>query len=501
MSESFPGLPPPPPPAEARTASAVILWREGPRGRELFWVMRGGALRFAGGFYAFPGGRLDAEDAAVPVPGFAGEAAALRACAARELFEETGVLLARGGAPPSAGERAAARRDLLAGALGFGAFLARHGLAVDGAALAEAGRWLTPPQFPVRYDAHVFLARLPEGEAAEVWPGELTSGAWIAAADAEARWARGDVLLHPPNLWGVQCLARAAPPACLDLLRAPPATEAFVTRRVEFQQGLFLAALRTPTLLPATHTNAWMPALAGGGLAVVDPGSPYPEEQVRLERVLDDLAADGLAPREIWVTHHHADHVGGIAALRARHAGVVVRAHPDTASRLPAGSGPVEPLRDGDLLDGRWRALHTPGHARGHVAFLDERTGALLAGDMVSTLSTIVVDPPEGDMADYLASLERLRSLAPRTLFPAHGPPTQGAVAKLAEYLAHRRAREEKVLAAVEPAGALADVTRRAYDDTPEFLLPVAERSCLASLEKLARDGKVTLDGGEWRRA
>jgi endoribonuclease LACTB2 len=500
LSESFPGLPPPPPPEEPRTASAVILWRDGPRGRELFWVKRGGALRFAGGFYAFPGGRLDDADALVPVAGFDGLAAALRACAAREIFEETGVLLARGDRLPSGDERQAARRDLLAGALSFGDFLARHGLAVSGDALAEAGRWLTPPQFPLRYDAHVFLARLPDGEAADVWPGELTSGEWIAAADAEALWAKGDVLLHPPNIWGIQCLAGDAPPACLARLREPPAADGFVTRRVEFQKGLFLAALRTPTLLPATHTNAWIAALDGGGLAVVDPGSPYPEEQARLERVLDDLAADGLAPREIWVTHHHADHVGGIAALRARHA-VVLRAHPDTASRLPADAGEVAPLDDGEVLHGRWRALHTPGHARGHVAFLDERTGALLAGDMVSTLSTIVIDPPEGDMADYLASLERLRDLAPRTLFPAHGPPTQGAVAKLAEYLGHRRAREDKVVAALDPPAPLGEVTRRAYDDTPEFLLPVAERSCLASLEKLAREGRARLAGGVWRRA
>src|SRR5919197_4614896 len=316
MSESFPGLPPPPPPEPPRVAAAVILWRDGPRGREIFWVLRGGTLRFAGGFYAFPGGRLDDEDAAVPVPGFRGPAAALRACAVREVFEETGILLATGARPPSPAERGAARRRLLAGELEFFVFLARDGLSVDGERLHVAGRWITPEHSPVRYDAHVFVARLPEGEEAEVWQGELTHGEWIAADDAVARWERGEVLLHPPNLWGVQCLARAAPPACLDLLRAPPATEGFITRRIEFQKGLFFAALRTPTLPPATHTNCWIAEVGDGALALVDPGSPYPEEQAHLERILDDLAAEGLAPREIWVTHAHADHVGGIGAVR-----------------------------------------------------------------------------------------------------------------------------------------------------------------------------------------
>lgn len=498
MSESFPGFPDPPPPAKPRVATVVILWRPGPRGRELLWVKRG-AVSFAGGFYAFPGGRLDEEDRDVPVPGVDRERAALTACAAREIFEETGVLLAVG-APLSRDERARARRALLDGALSFGAFLAGSGLALDAALLEPAGRWITPVHYPVRYDARAFLARLPEGEEAEVWPGELESGEWISAVDAISRWERGDVLLHPPNLWGAQCLARVEPPACLDLLRAPPAMQGFVTRRVEFQRGLFLAALRTPTLPPATHTNSWLVQLDGGGLAVVDPGSPYPEEQAQLEAVLADLAAEGLAPREIWLTHAHCDHVGGIAALRARHP-LVLRAHRDAAARLPSGAGPVALVEDGEVLDGRFRALHTPGHALGHVAFLDERTGALLAGDMISTLSTIVIDPPEGDMAAYLRSLARLRDLGPRTLFPAHGSPTQAAVEKLDEYLAHRRERELLVLEALSGGGSLEEVTERAYRDTPCFLHPLAARSCLAILEKLAGEGLARLDGGGWSLA
>ena len=498
MSETFPGLPEPQPPPPPHVASAVILWREGPRGRELFWVKRGGAVRFAGGFYAFAGGRLDEEDRRVPVPNVEGERAALVACAARELFEETGVLVAAG-ALPSAEERRAARRALLDGSLGFGAFLYRHGLAVDAERFLPAGRWITPEHFPVRYDAHVFLARLPEGEEAEVWPGELTKGEWITAAEAVRRWEGGEVLLHPPNLWGVQCLARAGPPACLDLLRAPPDTEGFITRRIEFQRGVFLVSLRTPTLPPATHTNCWILDLGGGSLAIVDPGSPHPEEQVRLEQVLADLAAECLAPREVWLTHAHADHVGGIASLR-RARPLLLRAHPEAAARLPAGAGEALPLRDGELLHGRFRALHTPGHARGHMAFVHERTGALFAGDMVSTLSTIVIDPPEGDMAEYLRSLDRLRALGPRTLFPAHGSPTQGAAEKLDSYLAHRREREELVIAALATPGTLDEVTARAYQDTPGFMLAVAARSCLASLEKLSREGRAAFDGQRWRR-
>jgi glyoxylase-like metal-dependent hydrolase (beta-lactamase superfamily II) len=120
---------------------------------------------------------------------------------------------------------------------------------------------------------------------------------------------------------------------------------------------------------------------------------------------------------------------------------------------------------------------------------------------MVSSVSTIVIDPPEGDMAEYLTQLERLRRLAPRTLYPAHGSAIPDAVGKLEEYLAHRRMREAKVLAALDAPGTLAEVTARAYDDTPAFLHPVAERSCLAALEKLEREGRARRSGERWMRA
>jgi glyoxylase-like metal-dependent hydrolase (beta-lactamase superfamily II) len=143
-----------------------------------------------------------------------------------------------------------------------------------------------------------------------------------------ALWARGEALLHPPNWWGIAALERAAPPEAVELLRHPPPG-----LRIEFQKGLFLAPLRTPTLPPATHTNCWIVDL-GGGVAVVDPGSPDPGEQARLAAILAGLAREGRPPREVWLTHHHADHVGGVEHLAARD--LPVRAHRLTATRLPS---------------------------------------------------------------------------------------------------------------------------------------------------------------------
>ena len=496
MSESGAFELPAPAPATPRAAASVLLWREGPAGPETFLVVRGAATRFAPGFSAFPGGRRDEADAAVPVhqPGATDPGDV--ACAARELFEEVGLLVATGAPPPPPAALAAARRALLDGALDFGDLLRRHGLAVDGARFEDAGRWVTPAFYPVRFDALFLACRWRPGVDAEpeVWPGELASGRFVAAARALDEWARGDRLFLPPNLWPVRVLARGAPPD-LEAMRRPDPS-AF---RIEYQGGLLQSPLRTPTLPPAAHTNAWLADLAGA-TAVIDPGSPWPEEQEKLDARLATLAAEGRPAREVWLTHGHGDHVGGVATLAAR--GLTVRAHPAIAPRLAAvGVTAFEPLREGDLLAGRWRVFETPGHARDHLVFLDERTGGLVAGDMLSTLSTIVIDPPEGDMAEYERQLDRLSRLGLRALFPAHGPPAAHGATALRAYLDHRAEREGSILRALDEEGPLEAITARAYQDVAPAVWPVAARSCLATLEKLERLGRVVRSGATWRKA
>jgi glyoxylase-like metal-dependent hydrolase (beta-lactamase superfamily II)/8-oxo-dGTP pyrophosphatase MutT (NUDIX family) len=492
VSFAYPGIPPAPPPPEPLLATGVIVHREGPEGREVLLVRRGSAQRFAGGFHAFPGGRLDPGDRNVPAAGASGEAAALLACAVRELFEETGILIAEGAPHVAASVRLRGRRALLDGSLAFVDFLRENGLRISAGHLLPAGRWVTPESSPLRFDARFFLARLPSGEEAEIWPGELSAGGFVRPAIPIARWEKGEMLFHPPQLHPLRVLARGGEPP-LEELRAPPARAQWI----EFQAGIVMAPLRTPTLPPATHTNAWLVSV-DGGTAVVDPGAPDPGEQARLFAMLDALAVEGRPLREVWLTHVHPDHVGAAAAVSERYR-VPVKAHRLAAGRVPGVA--VQPVREGDLLGGRFLVLETPGHAREHLVFLDERTGALLCGDLVSTLSTIVIDPPEGDMAEYVRQLARVRALAPRTLFPAHGPPAPDGPARLAAYVAHRREREGLVVGALETGGTLSELTARAYADTPAAVHVVAERSCLAILEKLRAEGRAREDGGRWSAA
>ncbi len=221
-------------------------------------------------------------------------------------------------------------------------------------------------------------------------------------------------------------------------------------------------------------TNTWI-VDAGPVVAVIDPG---PDDERHLEALNRRLA--GRAVGVVLVTHGHPDHLPLAARFAAEHQ-ATVRRHPD--------------LADGDIVrvgNLNLTALYTPGHAADHLSFLLAEDGAVFTGDLVLGRGSSMVTYPEGDVAAYLRSLDRLAALRPRILFPGHWDPVADAMAKLEEYREHRLEREAQVLDEVRRGpGTAAELTRRVYGDLDEALLHAAEMTLRAHLRKLVDDGAI----------
>lgn len=273
-----------------------------------------------------------------------------------------------------------------------------------------------------------------------------------------------------------------------------------------------------PSPLTGPGTNSFL--IGTEEVAVIDPG---PDDPAHVAAILE--AAEGRISH-ILVTHPHLDHSAAVPRLAAATGAPVMAFGTAEAGRSPpmqrlaeagavgGGEGadaafrPDVTLADGDVLRGAgWEitAVHTPGHMGSHLCF---RLGdAVLCGDLVMGWATTLISPPDGDLVDYLRSLERLALLAPRALYPAHGDPVTDPLPRLAELAAHRRARTAQILAALDAAPGTAEaLAARIYTEIPAALLPAATRNVLAHLVALGDLGAVAPEGGltagaVWSRA
>jgi glyoxylase-like metal-dependent hydrolase (beta-lactamase superfamily II)/8-oxo-dGTP pyrophosphatase MutT (NUDIX family) len=491
-------------PAVPKDAAVCILVRDDSDARDpsIFWARRGERMAFQSGFYAFPGGQRDDVDAETKVERASDpETAQMMACAARELFEELGVLVARGAEHLTKGQLASVLDDLTSRRMTFAELLAHYGLRLDARDFQFVGRWVTPPFSPRRFDTHFFLVRCPRKQEPRLLTEEFDTGGWTSAREAYARWQRFELMAAPPVIHAVRTLAGGLTDDLIERFLAVPQAHREPVRRIEFLPGFVCFPLRTPTKPPATTTNCYV--VGRRDFIVIDPGSPYEDEQAALLEFVRELLAEGRGFREIILTHEHPDHVGGVKHLREQFgASVRVAAHRLTAEALGESVSVERFIEDGDLieLEGEphisLRAMHTPGHTRGHLSFYDERAGALLTGDNIVGMGSVLIDPEEGSVRDYLASLERYRNL-PRlvALFGGHGPAVGSPRAKIDEYIEHRLKREREILNAVRGgAQTPSEIVARAYTDVHPRMHALAERAVVAHLLKLEEDGRVERD-------
>ena len=266
-------------------------------------------------------------------------------------------------------------------------------------------------------------------------------------------------------------------------------------RYAELAPGVRRLLAPNPSMMTGPGTNTYLFGVAE--IAVIDPG---PEIDEHIDRIIE--AADAPV-RWVLATHTHPDHSPGVAALAARTgAEVLGRPAPEHGPQDRSFS-PTRVLADGDTLvtaEFTLEAVHTPGHASNHLCYRHAATNWLVTGDQVIDGSTVVINPPDGDMSDYIESLERLKAMNCDALLPGHGDRIGDPERAIDRIIEHRLLRERRVLDAVtrHPRLTPHELVPHVYQDVSPHLFPLAERSLLAHLLKLEKDAAVVCEGDAW---
>lgn len=256
---------------------------------------------------------------------------------------------------------------------------------------------------------------------------------------------------------------------------------------------------RNPGPMTSAGNNTYLLVGSAGVATLVDAGIGHPDHLAELDAA---LGRNKSQLESVLVTHGHSDHASGARAIRDAHGAVALTKYP-----WPEEDGRYlvrwRALRDGDELavgDDSLTVVHTPGHSPDHVVFWHESSGAVFTGDLVVPGGSVMIPVSRGgNLTSYLASLERVLALAPRQLFPAHGPRVDDPGAVLLAHLEHRRMREQQVISALEEGRQTVEtIAESIYDGLEPRLAAAARENVRAHLEKLKADGIAANEDDQW---
>jgi endoribonuclease LACTB2 len=480
-----------------KDAAAIILLKDD----KVLLAQRNPNLRFLGGWHAFPGGKLDKPDSEIDVKNCEDmELQQFIVCAVRELFEEVGVLIVRGGDKLTKGQRASLHDDLVSGRSTFKDILDSWNLWIDAEDFGYTGFWTTPHFSPIRFKTRFFIADCPDKQTPYEAISEMQNIEFVTPNEALNRWEKSEILISPPVLITLQELAKSFVFSSLslskNLLEKSLACDGSIDY-VELHSRAIVFPLKTPTLPPATHTNCFI--VGSKEFIVIDAASADESEQAKLHKLVDELINHGGICKEIIVSHLHNDHHGGEVALqtylREKHGvNAPLSTHKLTAEKLThikfdkfIEDGDIYNLRDKSGEVFQIQTLHTRGHARGLLAFYDAEFGFLISTDNVVGTGSVVIYPPEGEMQNYFNSLERLKNLPNlRFLCGSHGSAIYDASGKIKEYISHRLEREKQIIELLEKGAKTSEeIVEKLYIDLQPELIRLAIGSVNAHLEKI----------------
>ena len=533
-------------PATPRPAATVLLLRDGADGIEVLMTRRSMTASFAPGAYVFPGGGVDAADAAAHMQAkrraTQSDLHLTQAIAAiRESFEELGILLARHTDGTTVNSEDIAALDRKAP---FAAQCAGRGLTLAADEVFVLAHWITDRDLPRRFDVPFLVARMPQGQTPVADESEQFEPLWVRPADALARHKAKDFFIIFPTIRTLERLqAYATVQDVLDVCAANEQPLWTSCPRAGFMGGkearymehehpygelemvspdgqivhhldwntlqpvpLLKNVMRltapNPGVMTGPGTNSYLVGDPNTGYIAIDPGPADAEHIERLWR------AAGGDIRMIVCTHSHEDHSPGAKPLQtlcahATHGVPPILGLPSQpTARANSEFHPDRTLFNQELLTlmipgesedlaHTLKVIYTPGHAANHLCLVLVEDGLLFSGDHILNGSTTVVNPPDGEMTAYLDSLDTLTGACAEHdihfILPAHGYVLGDAPGAISHLKAHRLKREAKILNVMQaqPDGSMDDWVAQAYDDVPPRMWPVAKRSLLAHVERI----------------